>query len=104
MTEIDKQNLPPPAAVCTFRGSGSPVTSVEFYPAAKERLISGNQNGKVKLWNLKTRRCETTLNAHSDKSVLSLKQHDEKLITQARDGYLKIWKCSGSSYELESNV
>lgn len=97
---------PPPTPAYTLRGAGNPVTVLHFTESESDMLVSGCQNGRVHIWDLQSRRIKESFEAHSGRSVLFVKAENgaQKMLTQGRDGYLKIWKCSGPSYELEGTI
>lgn len=62
-------------------------------------LLSGTIDGQIHVWNLKTKRIQSTIHAHSEQSVLWMcpLKHN-RVITQGRDGMVKIWKI-GNEWE-----
>lgn len=74
------------------------VTSLNFSPKSDQILFSGTLSGKVHIWDLKNRRVSVTFDAHNGHSVqyLHFEPHTEVLLTQGREGCLKIWKIKES--------
>ncbi|XP_076445373.1 guanine nucleotide-binding protein subunit beta-like protein 1 [Babylonia areolata] len=96
---------PPPSPVYILHGSGSPVTVLEFSDHADGSLLSGCQNGQVHLWDLSTRRSHHSFDAHDGQPVLFVTSAaSDMLMTHGRDGYFKMWKCTGSSYILHGKL
>ena len=95
---------PPPTAV--LRGHASEVTAVRFGPAdgaGLPLLISAAADGEVRVWNTRTHRSVASAAAH-EKSVLTVHAlADGKILSQGRDGAVRIWDSSSglrAVYEL----
>lgn len=76
-----------------LRGCDSPVTSLylsENKSSECRKLVSGDQNGFVSVWNLDTRRVVHKIQAH-EQSVLKVAIVGDMLISHGRDGKLCIW-------------
>ncbi|KAK7494521.1 hypothetical protein BaRGS_00014174 [Batillaria attramentaria] len=94
----------PPGPEYILRGSCSPVTAVHFTESCLDGLLSGTLDGKLLVWDLKTRRIQHTLDAHNGHHVLSILTVPESMgiVTVGREGFLKLWHPTESSYELTS--
>jgi WD40 repeat protein len=78
-------NLPPPKK--TSRG----IFGLRFSRDGR-RIITGNFNGTVKLWDVASGTVLRTLNGHSDLVYKGVLSPDEKLLAScSRDGRIKIW-------------
>lgn len=76
-------------ASVTLRGHAAPVTC---FHATHSMLVSGSCDGMIKVWDLKTKKCSTTIRA-GDHGITGL-QIDEKrnlLVTSSTDGSAKLW-------------
>lgn len=93
-----------PDPIYTLRGSGSPVTALKFNESSNQNLYSGCEDGNIHIWNMHTRRIQTSINAHPENSVLWLEFINEKLVTQGRDGLVKFWTIRGSEYKLSGMI
>lgn len=93
---MDKKRVPlPPPPLPTFvlRSFSSGVTCVKYDLTDSCRLYTGEQQGSVQLYDLRTRvPLLSLIDAHTS-SILGLNQFSEKnqLITFSKDGFVKIW-------------
>jgi WD40 repeat protein len=55
-----------------------------------DKLISGSNEGTIKVWNTDTWVCERTLKGHTS-AVLCLVVHGDKLISGSHEGTIKVW-------------
>ena len=63
-------------------------------------LYSGDSSGTIRIWDMKIRRVSSTLKAHPGHSVLWMDfTQSGTLLTQGRDGWVKVWNQSDSSWE-----
>jgi WD40 repeat protein len=87
----------PPDPLYNLRGSSSEVTAVAFLNPNDEKhqlLASGSSDGQVTTWSLITRRPVCKFAAHR-KSVLTVEFAARfKLISQGRDGFIRLWALS----------
>lgn len=62
----------------------------------KDYLVSGSRDKTIKIWNLKTERCERTLRGQHDQSVLCLQfdQEQDIIVSGGSDSYVVIWRFS----------
>ena len=62
-------------------------------------LVSGSRDKSLKIWNLKTERCELTLAGEHDQSVLCLQfdQAQDIIVSGGSDSFVIIWKFSDGS-------
>ncbi|PIA19057.1 WD40 repeat-like protein [Coemansia reversa NRRL 1564] len=90
---------------CThnFKGHSGLITSVRFHPC-KDRicLVSASDDGSIRVWNLKHRKCEAVLNSHvsvvraidftedySDHSGSNGQR--QYMVTAGRDSVINVW-------------
>ncbi|CAF0910892.1 unnamed protein product [Adineta ricciae] len=88
---------PPPLPTFVLRSFSSGVCCVKYDLADSLRLYTGEQQGSIHLYDLRTRLPILSLtNAHSS-TVLSLSQlsEDNQLISSGKDGFIKIWNANG---------
>lgn len=79
-----------PDPIYTLRGSASPLSYLKF--AGTDTLFSGNYDGVIHEWSMETKRIINKVTAHPGHSVLYLDLIDDtKMLTQGRDGLVKIW-------------
>ncbi|XP_050390593.1 guanine nucleotide-binding protein subunit beta-like protein 1 isoform X2 [Patella vulgata] len=91
----------PPDPLFILRGSRSAITCLHYQNTGSGRLFSGCQEGEVYIWDLKTRRIKEMFDAHTKSSVLWIKSFEcNKLITQGRDGFIKIWHNKNSKWNI----
>ncbi|XP_071849158.1 guanine nucleotide-binding protein subunit beta-like protein 1 [Apostichopus japonicus] len=83
-----------PSPLFVLRGSTDGISSLTFYhPNKSNRLLSGCNDGKINVWNLKSRRAVEKLDGHSGKGILTtLARKDGSIISHGRDGKLNIWR------------
>ena len=88
--QLATRTAPEPEFV--LRGHSHAVTALRFLDRDSAKLLaSGDVGGYVQLWNLATRRPVATW-AAAPLGVLEVHAHDDgKLLTQTRDGRLRIW-------------
>lgn len=93
---MDKKRVPsspPPLPTFVLRSFSSGITCVKYDLTDSSRLYTGDQQGSVHLYNLRTRVPFLSLsNAHTS-SILGLNQFPERsqLITFSKDGFVKLW-------------
>ncbi|KAL7683062.1 putative WD40/YVTN repeat-like-containing domain superfamily, dynein regulator LIS1 [Plasmopara halstedii] len=87
---------PTPKPLSVLRGHNAPVNSVKFI--STNTIVSCAGDGAVKIWDLQSRRELASNSAtHSKAGVLhtaSLQgatSMEHKLVTQGRDGFVKVW-------------
>ena len=78
-----------PDPVYILRGSESPVTCLKYL--SDDTLYSGDQNGSVYTWDIKTKRQSNKISAHSGHSVLWMEFMQNVMVTQGRDGVVQFW-------------
>lgn len=60
-----------------------------------QTIVTGNFNGTVKIWDVKTGRVSRTLDGHTDVVYKGVLSPNEKLLAScSRDGKIKIWEAS----------
>ncbi|KLJ11527.1 hypothetical protein EMPG_13282 [Blastomyces silverae] len=97
--------LPPATPVYVLRGHGSPIHALHFY-SMNSRLISGDAEGWVVVWNMSTKRAVASWKAH-ESAVLGVegvvfcsnqdaeaKESDGErwVFTHGRDHKLRVWR------------
>ncbi|CAF3335284.1 unnamed protein product [Rotaria sp. Silwood1] len=90
-------SLPPPLPTFVLRSFSSGVTCIKYDLTDSLRLYTGEQQGTVHLYNLRSRQPILSLsNAHTS-TILGLSQliENNKLITFSKDGFVKLWNESG---------
>jgi len=74
----------------------------------KDWLISGDQDGSIKIWNYKTSKKEIfTLEGHKDsvRCIISLNEEEKNLIaSSSNDGQIKIWNLNKPYNHLGINI
>jgi WD40 repeat protein len=58
-----------PIPIYVLRGHGSEVNSIKFLKSS-DVLISGDQNGELRVWDLKSRRTKVQIEKHHSNSIL----------------------------------
>src|ERR1700733_7180874 len=96
---MEKTRIPLSSPLPTFvlRSFSSGVTYIKYDLTDSFRLYTGEQQGSVYLYNLRTRLPIVSLiNAHTS-TILGLSQliENNKLITFSKDGFVKIWNENG---------
>ncbi|KAJ1429414.1 notchless family protein putative [Ochromonadaceae sp. CCMP2298] len=91
-----------------LRGHRKWVTSLAFEPLHVDvectRMASSSKDSTVKVWNLKTGLCETTISGHLD-SVECVKWGGAGLLyTASRDRTIKVWAIDGSGPNMQKLV
>ncbi|RUS20456.1 WD-40 repeat-containing protein [Jimgerdemannia flammicorona] len=72
-----------------FRGHTAQVNTLVIF-SDNTALSSGDADGNVLVWDLKTRRTTVRWKAHED-GVLELQEWGDKLITHGRDNKIHVW-------------
>ncbi|RUS87331.1 hypothetical protein EGW08_004873 [Elysia chlorotica] len=104
---MNRRAPPPPDPVMELCGS-SPVTCLAFgdvvFAHKKSTFFSGHQNGKILCWNLTSQRVLTQLEAHSETVLWVINPKENILISQGREGLLKVWAADQSNWKLLCTV
>ncbi|KAJ1977993.1 Astra associated protein 1 Asa1, partial [Dimargaris xerosporica] len=83
--------MPAPALRYTFRGQQAEVTALCF-AQGDQYLVSGDNQGRVYVWDLVTKRVICRHPCHANASVLQVAQiQPDRLLTQGRDNMFKLW-------------
>ncbi|EGC47488.1 WD40 repeat-containing protein [Histoplasma capsulatum var. duboisii H88] len=106
-TEQTTGKLPPATPTYILRGHGSPIHALRFY-SGNSRLISGDAEGWVVVWNMRTKRAVASWRAHGSAILgvegveFSSKQDAKRvgegggserwLFTHGRDHKLRVWR------------
>lgn len=82
-------------ASVTLRGHTAPVTC---FHASNSVLVSGSCDGMIKVWDLKTKKCSTTIRA-GEHGITGLQMDEKKniLVTSSTDGSAKLWDLNSFS-------
>lgn len=80
-----------PDPVYVLRGSQSTITYLKYL--SNDVLYSGDQDGFIYIWDMKSNRQITKMTAHPGYSVLWIDfvNEDETMVTQGRDGIVQFW-------------
>lgn len=89
--------LPPDPVYCLKAKDLSAFHSLCFHTS--ERLYSGNVHGKVQLWDLQTNRSTYQLSVGKS-PIVGLAHTEDALITQEKEGAVKLWELTNSAYVL----
>ncbi len=65
-----------------------------------ERISFGLDNGLIKIWNLKTQRCEQTLQGHTRPVIFIKILPDQRIVTYSDDKIIKIWDLKTGNCDL----
>ncbi len=75
-------------ALDTLRGHGKAVCCIE---ANGDRLVTGGEDKKIRIWSVSKRKCVTTLRGHT-KSVVSLRIAGELVLSGGAEGAVRLWE------------
>ncbi|XP_062561914.1 guanine nucleotide-binding protein subunit beta-like protein 1 [Armigeres subalbatus] len=89
--------LPPDPVYCLKSSDLGAFHSLCFHTS--ERLYAGNFHGKVQLWDLQTNRSPYQL-AAGKSPIIGLAHTEDALITQEKEGTVKLWELTNSAYVL----
>ncbi len=68
------------------------TTSIAFLPPEGERLVSGNDQGAIHLWDVETKKLEKTIPGHEGKvTCLLVTLNGKGLLSGGIDGTLRLW-------------
>ncbi|CAG8519492.1 5593_t:CDS:2 [Paraglomus brasilianum] len=79
----------PPSPIYVFRGHSDSVNTLLFYND-NTRLISGDAEGNVTIWDIQSRRPMVRFKAHEN-SILAVDVWKDKLLSHGRDNKIHIW-------------
>lgn len=86
----------------TMHGHSKWITSLSFEPFHVNpqcvRLASSSKDNTVKIWNIQTGKCETTISGHSDSVECVRWGGGGLLYSCSRDRTIKVWAIDGSGY------
>ena len=71
-------------------GHNEPISRL-FISNKLNRLISGDQEGNVKIWDFEKRLCISDILAHEDEVIFVTMLNEDHFATASRDDTLKIW-------------
>ncbi|KAL2354441.1 WD40-repeat-containing domain protein [Cryomyces antarcticus] len=101
--QIQTSTLPPPQPTYVLRGHGTHVHGVCFL-RCNTRLLTGDGDGWVVLWNIATKRAVAVWKGH-DGAILGLQSWgEENIITHGRDNKLNVWQLRTSDEHSFSTV
>ncbi|OQS07282.1 voltage-gated ion channel superfamily [Thraustotheca clavata] len=96
---------PAPAPVAILRGHEAAVNSVSFMKTQDNgKLLSGSADGVLKIWDLSVRRAVESINAHTKAGILQVSILGEKLVTQGRDGFIRLWDLNEGSLQCQQKI
>ncbi|XP_035901794.1 guanine nucleotide-binding protein subunit beta-like protein 1 [Anopheles stephensi] len=93
--------LPPDPVFCLRSSESCSYYSLCFH--TPEHLYAGTDKGTVQLWELQTNRTSYQLSVGSS-PILSLTHSDDALITQEKDGSVKLWTLADAEYLLRHEI
>ncbi|KAI8388883.1 WD40-repeat-containing domain protein [Radiomyces spectabilis] len=82
---------PPPTPSYIFRGHTAAVNSVRFFDHNKY-FVSGDADGVIFVWKLRTRRPVLTWKAHEESCLSVNLIGNDKLLSQGRDNSIHVWQ------------
>jgi len=82
----------------TLRGHGKAVLCVE---AHHDRLLTGGEDKKIRVWSVSRHKCLMTLRGHL-KSVSALRSSESLLLSGSLDASLRLWDISGKGKMVRS--
>ncbi|KAF2423648.1 WD40 repeat-like protein [Tothia fuscella] len=89
--QIQSSTLPPAQPAYVLRGHAAQVHALHFF-RKNSRLLSGDAEGWVIMWDIATKRAAAVWKAH-DSAILGLGSWgDERIISHGRDNALKVWQ------------
>ena len=84
----------------TLRGHGKTVFCVE---AINDRLVTGGEDKKIRVWSVNRRKCLATLRGHT-KAVTAIRQQQhgngDWLISGGAEGIVRLWELSGKGKQI----
>ncbi|XP_053659015.1 guanine nucleotide-binding protein subunit beta-like protein 1 [Anopheles marshallii] len=93
--------LPPDPVFCLRSPDNCSYYSLCFH--TPEHLYAGTNKGTVQLWELQTNRTSYQLNVGSS-PILNLAHSTDALITQEKDGSVKLWTLADAEYLLRHEI
>ncbi|XP_053687429.1 guanine nucleotide-binding protein subunit beta-like protein 1 [Sabethes cyaneus] len=93
--------LPPDPVYCLKSPDLSSYHSLCFHTS--ERLHAGTTKGTVQLWDLQSNRSHYTLSVGTS-PIINVAHTEDALITQEKEGYVKLWELTNSAYVLRHEV
>lgn len=95
----------PPDPVYSFKKDMGHIHCLNFCVRGENfvsQLLAGTEKGTVYFWDLESNRLQ--LKQEMGKSIQSLHSFDYKIITQEKEGSVKLWSVKKSSYQIESQA
>ncbi|EGE02295.1 WD repeat protein [Trichophyton equinum CBS 127.97] len=104
------QKHPPATPTYVLRGHASPIHSLNFY-GSNSRLISGDADGWVVVWDMTSKRAAATWKAHEGSILavagveVSLEAGVERrILTHGRDHKLCVWRLNEKDEEIVGKI
>ena len=89
-----------PLAVLEWRLTGhrGPVECIAVSPDGKW-AASGSADARIKIWDLATGECRTTLNGHTQQvSTIAISLDGQKILSGSWDATIRVWNSSGGQH------
>lgn len=99
MNAISSTQGRPPEPVYILRGHASAVNSLLFL-RGNLRLLSGDSSGFIVLWDLTIKRPTAVWKAHGEGIIGIDGWTDGRILTQGRDGKIRVWSLTPSDEEM----
>ena len=83
-----------PAALVEFKGHSKPVTSVKLVLPAGTQLVSGSEDGTIRVWDLKGKKQIRSINHAAPVTAVDISPDAKNLVSVSVNGTGKIWQLS----------
>ncbi|MCH9655280.1 MAG: hypothetical protein K0U86_24315 [Planctomycetes bacterium] len=83
-----------PAALVELKGHAKPVTSVKLVLPAGTQLVSGSEDGTVRVWDLKGKKQIRSINHAAPVTAVDISPDAKTLVSVSVNGTGKIWQLS----------
>ncbi|XP_058457978.1 guanine nucleotide-binding protein subunit beta-like protein 1 [Malaya genurostris] len=93
--------LPPDPVYCLKSPDLCSFRSLCFH--SSERLHAGTTKGTVQLWDLQSNRTSYQLSVGTS-PIINIAHTEDALITQEKEGYVKLWELTNSAYVLRHEI
>ena len=77
-----------------LQGHEGPVTALDNVPSAKGQIVSGSQDGSLRLWDLETGRSIREFKHGAPISAVAVRPDGKRFATAAADNAAKLWDAS----------
>ncbi|GMH33002.1 hypothetical protein BSKO_00836 [Bryopsis sp. KO-2023] len=95
--EVQSTNNQP---VVQYENHTNNVTAVGFQKENKW-MFSGSEDGKIKIWDLRTSRCQRDMNCKAPVNTVVLHSNEGELISGDQSGVIKVWDVTSGRYTCE---